>query len=191
MRKNRQGQNCSKRVIIHVRSLAAPTYSYTESVRQAELIYGNIGILFQINSELCPALSAAADVELAVIDGACKWDQFNTEQTDLYAMGQPGPNGVTVFIVGGIRQPDGSTLSGCAGHAVGKPSAVVSASGTVYTMAHEVGHVLLGSTFTPVHTTDNSNVMVNGTFHIAAGTTPSFSAAQRAQILKSPLLDDV
>jgi hypothetical protein len=188
---NRHGQNCSKRILIHVRSLATSTWDYDASVSFAERIYGSIGVLFHISSAMCPVMPDDVAVRLAVVDGACSWNQFSAEQTDLYAYASPGSSGITVFIVGGLAKADGSALAGCAGHAVGKPSAVISATGTVYTMAHEVGHVLLGSTFSPVHTETITNIMVNGTFRIGPGVLPTFTAEQRTRILASTLLESV
>lgn len=60
----------------------------------------------------------------------------------------------------------------------------------MYTLAHELGHVLLTSEFSPVHESSNSNIMVNGTHNSPAGSSPTFNAAQITQIKKSTHLKD-
>lgn len=180
----------TKSVSIHIRTLAMPKFDYRKSIEMAKLIYGNIGVAFNVMSELCPVVSGTSTIDLSVIDGQCKWNQFNPEQSDLYSRAKPGSGGITVFIVGGIRESPTKTLAGCAGHAPGKPTAVVSVEkGTIFTIAHEVGHVLLTSTYSPVHSTDTKNIMISGTWQIPAGTIPYFTEGQRQQILKSPLLN--
>lgn len=179
----------TKAISIHVRTLATPGFDYSRAISMARMIYGNIGVAFNVMSEFCPAMSDSSSVDLSIVDGNCSWDQFNTEQTDLYSRARPGSSGITVFIVGGIREDAGNSLAGCAGHAPGKPAAVVSASaGTIFTIAHEVGHVLLGSGYTPVHSADTSNIMISGTWRIPTGAIPYFTENQRQQILRSPLL---
>lgn len=182
----------SHRVQIHIRTLATPTFDYTRSVQMARAIYANAGIDFRIMSELCPAISNPT-FDLSTINGTCEWGQFNAEQAELHRLGAPGASGVTVFIVGDIVEPATATaaerhLNGCAGHSPQKPTAIVSATGTIYTMAHEVGHVLLGSDFTPVHSTDTRNIMIGGTWQIPAGAIAYFTEAQRSKMLLSPFV---
>mgnify|MGYP000871073458 CR=1 FL=1 len=179
----------TKAVSIHIRTLAAPMFEYSRAIAMAKMIYGNIGVAFNIASEMCPSLDTTSNVDLSEVNGMCAWNQFNPEQSDLYSRAHPGSGGVTVFIVGAIRETPGNTLAGCAGHAPGKPTAVVSAAaGTIYTIAHEVGHVLLGSAYSPVHATDIRNIMIGGTWQIPANAIPYFTEGQRQQILRNPLL---
>lgn len=192
MGKDRHGNECSKRIPIHIRTLALPKFNYNKSIEFAEKLYGSIGVYFDIQSGLCMALSKANSVKLAVIDGTCKWDQNNSEQDDLYKLaGLSRSDGVIAFIVGGIKQPSGSGLNGCAGHEPDKPAFVVSANASNFTLAHELGHVLLGPKYSPVHTTSMSNIMFGGgTSKIPSTTSPTFDAKQTAQILKSSYLKD-
>ena len=61
---------------------------------------------------------------------------------------------------------------------------MLAANAKKYDMAHEVGHVLLGSSFTPVHTSDSKNVMVSVP---GSPKTPlTFTPDQLTQIRKSP-----
>jgi hypothetical protein len=60
----------------------------------------------------------------------------------------------------------------------------VTAAGSQWTTAHEVGHVLLGSSFSPVHESSSSNLMFSSTPGIT-GNPPSLTDAQVAQIKRS------
>lgn len=182
----------TKAVSIHVRTLAAPAFSYSKAIAIAKQVYSDIGVAFNVLTELCPVVADEPAIDLTEIDGQCDWDKFNAEQESLYKRASPGATGITVFIVGGIRKTNGSALAGCAGHAPSKPAAIVSADkGTVYTIAHEVGHVLLGPKYTPVHTNDVKNIMINGTHKIPMGTITYFTEGQRQQILKSTFLANI
>ncbi|HOW77341.1 MAG TPA: hypothetical protein P5102_13430 [Candidatus Competibacteraceae bacterium] len=60
---------------------------------------------------------------LEVIDGACKWDQNNSEQDDLFDLVKAKiSGGIVIFIVGSIKTSATDTLAGCAGHAPLKPA---------------------------------------------------------------------
>ncbi len=191
MKKDKHGNQCSKLLPVNIFELAPPQFDYFKAVTFAEKLYGSNGIYFDIRQGLCLALTSAQQTKLAVIDGQCKWDQNNSEQDDLFELvkGRVG-TGISIFIVGGINTDGTNTLAGCAGHSPSKPAVVVSATGTIYTMAHELGHVLLTSTFSPVHETSNTNIMVNGTHNIPAGSSPTFNANQIKQIMKSTHLKD-
>ena len=188
---DKHGNECSKRLPVAIYTLSTVSFDYFWALRYAEQLYGKHGIFFDVVDQSCLALSAAEQVSLAVIDGTCRWDQNNSEQDDLHSLVNPPPGRVCVFIVGGIQQPSGP-LAGCAGHAPDKPAAVVSGTlGTNYTLAHEVGHILLTSSFSPVHETSPSNIMVGGTHRIPVNSSPDFNAAQVRQVLQSDLLVDV
>lgn len=191
MRTDKYGNECSKRLPVGIYTLSTMSFDYFVSLTFAEQLYGKHGILFDVVDQRCLALSAAQQVSLAVIDGTCEWDQNNSEQDDLHALVSAPPGRLCVFIVGGIQKPDGP-LAGCAGHAPDTPAVVVSgAMGTNYTLAHEIGHVLLTSSYSPVHETSTSNIMVGGTWRIPANSSPDFDADQVRQILTSNLLVDV
>lgn len=186
MKTDKHGNKCDKRLPVAIYSLALPKFDYDKAITFAEKLYGSNGIYFDIRQEQCLNVSAAQQVKLEVIDGACKWDQNNSEQDDLYNLVDTWvSNSIVIFIVGGIKTSATSTLAGCAGHAPSKPAVVVSATGTMYTLAHELGHVLLTSSYSPVHETSTSNIMVSGTHRIPAGSSPTFNASQVTQIKKS------
>ncbi len=191
MKKDKHGNECTKLLRVNIFTLAVPAFDYSKSITFAEKLYGSNGIYFDIGQQLCLALTEAQQVKLKVIDGTCKWDQNNAEQDALYDLVKSRMiSGIAIFIVGGIQTDSTKTLAGCAGHDPAKPAVVVSATGTMYTLAHELGHVLLTSGFSPVHESSNSNIMVNGTHNIPANSSPTFNAAQIAQLKKSTHLKD-
>jgi hypothetical protein len=192
MKKDRHGNECSKRLPVGIYTLAAvQSFDYFEAVSFAERLYGKHGIFFDIVTQMCMALDAEQQVRLAVIDGSCEWDQNNSEQAELHTLVSAPPGQVSVFIVGGIQQDTGP-LAGCAGHAPTTPAAVVSGSvGTKFTLAHEVGHILLTSGYSPVHESVNTNIMIGGTHQIPINSSPDFNAAQLQKILAHPLLQSV
>lgn len=191
MKKDKHGNQCNKLLPVNIFTLAAVKFDYAKAITYAEKLYGSNGIYFDIRQQMCLALSEEQAIKLAVIDGQCKWDQNNAEQDDLFELvkGRVG-SGISIFIVGGINTDGTNTLAGCAGHDPSKPAVVVSATGTMYTLAHELGHVLLTSTFSPVHETVTSNIMINGTHKIPENSFPTFNKTQVTQILKSKHLRD-
>jgi hypothetical protein len=54
------------------------------------------------------------------------------------------------------------------------------------TMAHEVGHTLLGSDFLPVHVADSANLMCEAA--VCTGKPAYFSVAQLNKLFKSKLV---
>lgn len=191
MKKDKYGNNCSKRLPVAIHILGAIKFDYFIALTFAKKLYGKHGILFDELPGSCLALNKIDQVKLAVIDGACKWDQNNNEQDDLHALVRTSKSHLNVFIVGGIKTSKGS-LAGCGGHAPNKPAAVVSGTlGTNFTLAHEIGHVLLTAAYSPVHDNSPSNIMVSGTWRIPAGSSPDFDATQITQIMKNPLLVNI
>ena len=189
--KDKHGNECSKRLPVGIYTLAlVESFDYFEAVEVAEKLYGKHGIFFDVVTQLCLALDEAQQVRLAVIDGSCEWDQNNSEQAELHTLANAPQGQVSVFIVGGI-QTDSGSLAGCAGHAPTTPAAVVSGkAGTKFTLSHEVGHILLTSSFSPVHETSTSNIMISSTRNLSVNE-PNFNEAQLRKIMSHPLLQSV
>lgn len=186
MKTDRHGNECSHEARITIRSIALPEFDYAMAKRNAEQLYGSNGIYFNVVSEQCTALSEEMALRLAVIDGTCRWNQFSEEQDDLYdAVGGSMFSGILVCFVGSLMKPDGGRLNGCAGHEPAKPTAVIGKSATVWTMAHEVGHILLSPSYSPVHTASSGNIMYRRSSTFTAASSPSFDAAQVTQMKSS------
>jgi hypothetical protein len=58
-----------------------------------------------------------------------------------------------------VSRFDDIDIGGCGGHIANRPACIVCADAGPWDTAHEVGHVLLGPWFAPVHEDDTSNLM--------------------------------
>lgn len=176
-----------RRVRLHFRSIGIPRVPEMQALASAQQVYRPHDIEIEFASGQSLLLSQEDALALNVIDGQCLWDQANDEQQLLFGLGGRqgvGPNDVLVYYVERIRRTDNSLLNGCAGHEPNAPAVVVSSSSTRWTLAHELGHVLLGSSFVPVHSTDSTNLMFGSTAGITAAL-PALTSAQVTQMRRS------
>lgn len=184
--KDNQGNSCTHKVGLHLYSIAIPSIGALTTLRNAQRVYGKYGINIDMRSGQSLVLTAGQTSTLSSLDTSCKWDSSSLEQRQLYELSNPTatPNTIRVFYVQNIMQPDGSPLDGCAGHDINKPAVAIRAAAQIWTMAHEIGHVLLGSGYLPVHHALTSNLMCG-----AANTKhpPDLDTTQIAAIKRSPL----
>jgi hypothetical protein len=110
--------------------------------------------------------------------GACTMGSVTTEQTQLFTnRNSAGANDVIAYFVRTTQPP----YNGCASHPAGKPGAVVASGASVWTMAHEIGHVLGLS-----HVSDNNRLMTGlGTDNIT-NPPPDIIASESSTMLSSP-----
>jgi hypothetical protein len=148
----------------------------------ARLVYGKYGIKLEFGSGQSLLLPDSEARRLAQVDGQCKWRIDSGEYRDVQQLGGPIPStDILVFYVGRFSE---ANLLGCGGHIPGRPACIVAAQGGPWDTAHEVGHVLLGSFFSPSHSTDPSNLMYQ--YSSISPATPTLTTEQLAQIRKSP-----
>ena len=175
------------KVRLHFRSIGVPQIPELTALLNAQRVYAQYGINMEFASGQSLKLTDDEQLKLNVIDGQCQWDQANDEQKLLFGLGGMqgvGPNDILVYYVQSIQQTDGSSLNGCAGHEPTRPAVVVASTGTPWTLGHEVGHVLLGSSFTPVHASSTTNLMYAPTSSIT-GNPPTLTPEQVKAIKKS------
>ena len=79
-----------------------------------------------------------------------------------------------------------AALHGCGGQMTNRPACIVARAGTRYCTAHEVCHVLLGSTFAPVHIGDPSNNLMHPVDFVRSAP-PVLTDLQVERIKPSPL----
>ena len=124
--------------------LAAPTgFTVNQMVNEMQKLYEDAGVTVNLvntitldlnNEDLAPL----NDIEV----GNCQMGSPSAEQIALANFrGDAGANDVVIFMCRTVSKTSGA-LNGCASHPNGRPMAVVSSIATLYTMAHEVGHVL-------------------------------------------------
>ena len=174
-------KNYSYRVRLHFRSIHLHSIGFEQSLKDATLVYGQYGIKVEMGSGESLALTPAQKTLFDKIDGACNWTISSGEMNQLHGKGTPVlPNEILVFYV----KEFGSGLLGCGGHALNRPAVTVAAASSRWDTGHEVGHVLLGSGFAPVHINDRRNLM-----HATAATystIPVFTNMQVTQMRKHP-----
>lgn len=189
MRVDKHGNNCAKQVNVTIRTIATLSFNYGVALKNAEKLFGSNGIYFNVVSQSCPFISKQQALVLDVIDGTCKWNKFSTEQQILYdAVGGSNFSGILVAFVKDIKKPDGKKLNGCSGHKPDKPMTVIRGDATVWTMCHELGHILLGPDYSPVHHADAANIMYKKSSTFSAANSPIFNSDQMTQLKKSPYL---
>jgi hypothetical protein len=156
-----------------------------QAIRNAQKLYGRNGIYFDVISQQSIQLNAADFGRLSVVNGQCQWNQESPEQADLFSrLNSFDMLGITAVFVKGIQTLTGA-LNGCAGHANWRAGVMVGSACTPWTLAHEVGHVLLGSSYSPVHTTSPSNIMYEKSSQFTQTSNPSLDLPQVAQVLRS------
>ena len=181
------GNTCDWKVKLHLKSLGTPRVSEFTALRNAQATFGQYGIYIEFLS----GQSLPAGVELNnqclslqnVDVGSCVMPQFMTGDQDmLFSRGSRqgvGPNDILCYWVDRVESR-GSQLAGCASHPTSQPACVVSALGSPWTLAHEVGHVL-GLR----HTNGSTMLMSTPTASITANP-PSISAADLITVKSSP-----
>lgn len=168
------------RIGVHFRAIALTQVTFNRILASAQAVYAQYGIRIDVMNGQSLLLDAADQKKFEKVDQQCKWDLSVGEFNELHSRGSPAPaTDVLVYFVKSFKQQ----LLGCGGHAKGRPACTVAESGTRWTVAHELGHVLLGSGFAPVHVNDSRNIMNTTTSTITS--TPVFTVKQLKQIRTS------
>ena len=143
------------RIRVHFRSISLTRVAFEDQLRNAQTVYGQYGIDFQYATGESLMLDPAETALFDRIDQECNWTLTSGEYDQLHALGTPCPGtDVKVYFVNRMRG-----VLGCGGHAPGRPAATVAAEAWRWDMGHEVGHVLLTSSFRPVHHPHSRNLM--------------------------------
>ena len=125
-----------EKVRLHLKVLVEPTsFTLAQMVDGMRQVYEANGIGVEIAGTERLNLPALEDVEV----GECRMGMVTQEQRQLFAnRGGADDGDVCVYFVRSTIDP----TSGCASHPPGQPGAVVVRGATLWTLAHEVGHVL-------------------------------------------------
>jgi hypothetical protein len=172
------------------RSTAMPVIPEFQALEDTRRVYGMYGFRVDESGGMSLAMTPDQQLTLSVIDTTCEWNKQSDEQNQLFALGG-GRSGVAatdimVYYVNGIKDTsNGQALAGCAGHKPGTPAVVVAATAAKYDMAHEVGHVLLTPSFTPVHHPSSVNLMF---LNAVTADPPGLTEAQVRRIRASALV---
>ena len=168
------------RVRLHFRSLSLTNVPFERILSSTQSVYAPYGIKVEYGSGVSLGLSEAEERKFQQIDGSCTWNVTGGEYAELMALGGSAPaTDIVVYYVQRFSQ----NINGCGGHLRNRPACIVAAAGTRWCTAHEIGHVLLTSSFNPVHHTSRNNLMFDTDI---TRTLPTLTAAQVAQIQRSP-----
>jgi hypothetical protein len=168
------------RVGLHFRSIALTQVTFDRILSSAQAVYAQYGIRIDMMNGQSLLFSPGDQTRFEKVNQQCVWDLSVGEFNELHARGAPAPaTDVLVYFVKSFKEQ----LNGCGGHAKGRPACTVAETGTRWTVAHELGHVLLGAGFSPVHVNDTRNLMNTTTSTITA--MPTLTVRQLAQIRMS------
>jgi peptidoglycan hydrolase-like protein with peptidoglycan-binding domain len=178
------------KINIHMRSIDNPTVPEFTQLKVMQDVFAQYLIDVVMVSGESVGLAPGEQLALNVVDGDCKWDQVSDEQKLLENSGSNqvvGVNDIVVYFATVLREKNGNTLQGCAGHAPTRPAVMIAASAIdKTTMAHEVCHVLLGSSFVPVHVDEDANLMCNAA--VCTGNPAFLSVNQLNRVFASKLV---
>jgi hypothetical protein len=181
------------KIHLHLRSIDMPTVGEFTQLKVMKEVFAQYAIDVVMMSGQSVQLSPDEQLTLNIVDGDCQWDQVSDEQRLLHGTGSKqgvGVNDITVYFATTIRKNNGETLQGCAGHAPDRPAVMIAASAVdKTTMAHEVCHVLLGSSFVPVHENDSNNLMCSAA--VCTGNPAYLNDAQLKRVRSSRFLHRV
>jgi hypothetical protein len=170
------------RINLHFRSLSLTDIPFQRLMSNTTQVYAQYGIEALFASGQSLGLQPDQERRFTVVGQNCQWEMNSGEFADLHKLGTPVPNtDIAVFIVNQFQEPNND---GCAGHAANIPACAVTHNCMQWTVAHEVCHVLLTSTFVPVHTVSPRNLMFAGNW---ATSPPTLTEKQTAKVRSSPL----
>ncbi len=170
------------RINLHFRSLSLTDIPFDQLMSNAAQAYAQYGVEARFASGQSLGLSPDQARRFSVVGQNCDWVMDSGEFAELHKLGTPVPNtDIAVFIVNQFQERDDD---GCAGHARNLPACAVTHNCMQWTVPHEVGHVLLTSTFVPVHTVSPRNLMFAGNWTVSP---PTLTEKQLAKMRSSPL----
>lgn len=181
-------------VRVHLRSLVPETTEpISRQENNARMVFAQYGIQLVTVSGQSLGLTAAEQTMFEDVNvGECNLNKsgLSSEMTALLDKGLQGvgANEIVVFIAKKITDNNGKEINGCAEQDASKRAiAVVSSTGSQWTMGHEITHVLLEGFDVGNgghELTDNGNLMFTPTSSITANPT-SLSTAQLTAIRAS------
>jgi hypothetical protein len=143
------GNLCDCAVRVHIRLVESVNFDVLLAVRLAQQVYGRWGIFFDAASLQTVHLERPDREYFATLITACERDGYLGKQDDLYQLfGVQDLCSITVFLIGdimSIRPRADSAVVGCAAHSRARPAVFIDRAAGPGTLAHEVGHVLIGS----------------------------------------------
>ncbi len=168
------------RVRLHFRSINLTRVPFNKIWESTKSVYAQYGINVEMSSGQSLSLTSEQTSKFFTVTGSCNWIINSGEYHELHGLG--GKVKSTEILVYYVNKFSEANLLGCGGHATNRPAATLASNASQWDTAHEVGHVLLTSGFTPVHSTSLNNLM-----HATASSysnTPRLTTEQIVQMRK-------
>lgn len=176
------GRPFTHRVRLQFRSISLTDVSFNTILAHTQAVYAPYGIKIEFGGGMSLGLDSVVAQRLTQIDGSCEWTITGGEYAEILGQGPQIPaSDIGVFFVDRFSE----SINGCGGHMANRPACIVARAGTQYCTAHEVAHVLLGSSFSPAHIDDIGNVMHS--VDLQRPRMPGFTVEQLNRIKQSPL----
>lgn len=170
----------SHRVRLHFRSINLTNVPFHKILQSTEDVYAQYGIKIEMASGKSLLLTKEQTNKFFTINGSCNWEINSGEYHELHSLGGTvNPKDVLIYYVNKFSEG----ILGCGGHAKNRPAATVASQASRWDTAHELGHVLLTSAFSPVHSASLANLM-----HPTASSyamTPILNTSQLNQMRKN------
>ncbi len=170
------------RLRLHLRVLVEPDVTIRALIDSCDQAYRPAGLSVDVRSQTTLRLS---DREIQLfntlnVGNGCMGSRVTAEQDQLFALARGiDEREVVIFFV----QETFRAVSGCAQHPEHQPGAIVVSACSEWTLAHELGHLLMLT-----HVDDSRRLMFNrGTVGISRRP-PELAADEITTILESPLL---
>lgn len=196
------------KVKLHFRNLTGKILPGKFILKSIQKVYHPHGIKIELVSSKDISLSKKVMKKYKVVDGACKWDMNDPNVNEMGLIHKmekrssfrsgffdwvpisipflkdleklPEPDEIVVFFIGKFN----SSLLGCGGHLPNAPGAIVDFKYSYrWDTAHEIGHVLLSSSYSPVHHTKKENLMYQ--YSNSSKKVPKLGNKQLKQMKKS------
>lgn len=176
---------------LHLRSTSTAQPVEYRQFYQAQKVWDQYNIQIVLGSAECLVLSPWAEKKLETVDAAKGWD-ITLDQWLLHSTGSPvSRKELIAYFVDKLRPPNKAWLGlGNASHSFSRPALIVASAARTHpnTLAHEIGHVLLGRDYLPSHSRYKYNLMYSPSPLIER---PMLDEEQLEQIVRSPLLSTI
>jgi hypothetical protein len=185
------GSRCDRVLRVHFRRVHDVEFNLSLSIRFAQQIYGPHGIHLQIASMATVQMTVTDRERLGVQETFCLPNIGNDERDELYnRFGVQDFASITAFLLKGFADPFGRPSPfetvGCAAHPQHRPAVYLGSHADPWTLAHEVGHVLLGDHLN--HSDAPNNLMRSGHDERRTARNQVLDPEQVTYIRRSPYL---